>query len=109
MLSRGLHAPPGACWHKGSRCSGVPKPLQVPAIKNQTVLLVLRRYEVRKKKGKLAECMEEMGSLIAERFADRSGVQCGIVYCLSKNDCERVSDELQSAVNQHSRRKCRIG
>eukprot|EP00891_Asterochloris_glomerata_P002793 jgi/Astpho2/2793/e_gw1.00050.56.1_t len=63
------------------------------------------RYEVRKKKGKLAECMEEMGTLIGERFADRSGVQCGIVYCLSKNDCERVSDELQSAVNQHSRRK----
>ena len=81
----------------------------MPAVKKAAMLSVLRRYEVRKKKGKLAECMEEMGTLIAERFADRSGVQCGIVYCLSKNDCERVSDELQSAVNQHSRRKCRIG
>lgn len=44
--------------------------------------------------------MEDLAQLINSKFVDRMGnVQCGIVYCLSKADCERVAQELQAAVD----------
>lgn len=44
--------------------------------------------------------MEDIAGLINDKFVDRMGrVQCGIVYCLSKADCEKVAEQLQSAVD----------
>eukprot|EP00955_Chlamydomonas_euryale_P066110 359453-Chlamydomonas_euryale.AAC.3 len=57
------------------------------------------RYEVVKKgKGVLSDIKE----LLVNRFTDRSGgrgtsrgrVQCGIIYCLSRAECERVAESL---------------
>ena len=58
--------------------------------------------------------MEDIAGLISDKFVDRMGrVQCGIVYCLSKADCEKVTEQLQSAVDslpyQQGRRiRCKI-
>ena len=58
------------------------------------------RYEVRKKKAKFADGMEEIADLISKKFTDKMfNVQCGIVYCLSKADCEKVAEQLQSAMD----------
>lgn len=51
------------------------------------------RYEVRKKKGN--KCLEDMAELIATKFVVNKRVACGIVYCLSRNDCEKVATDLQ--------------
>lgn len=68
---------------------------------------------MRKKKGKFADGMEDMAQLIKNKFVDQMGnVQCGIVYCLSKADCERVASELGSALKeqlQDKRGKCHVG
>ena len=62
--------------------------------------IIMCRYEVRKKKAKFAEGMEDIATLINDKFVDRMGkVNCGIVYCLSKADCEKVAEQLQSAVD----------
>ncbi|KAL0054655.1 hypothetical protein WJX82_000488 [Trebouxia sp. C0006] len=73
------------------------------------------RYEVRKKKAKFADGMEDIAGLINESFVDALGrVQCGIVYCLSKADCEKVAEQLQSAVDslppkeERGKIKCKI-
>jgi len=69
---------------------------------------------VRKKKAKFADGMEDIAGLINENFVDALGrVQCGIVYCLSKADCEKVAEQLQSAVDSLPPRgsgkiKCKI-
>lgn len=51
------------------------------------------KYEVI---GKSKEALKQIGQLIKDRFKD----QCGIIYCLSKNECVEVSNFL----NQ----KCKI-
>ena len=53
------------------------------------------RYEVSKKKGKFDDAIKEMEDRIARNFCHHGRVQCGIVYCLSRNDCEKVAAELQ--------------
>ncbi len=55
------------------------------------------RYEVAKKKSKVKEAVEEMAQRIKHDFAPGGRVACGIVYCLSRNDCEKVAAELQVA------------
>ena len=61
-------------------------------------------YEVIPKK-KEKQNVEEILSLIHDRgFVDRRGrVECGIVYCFSKNDCEKMANALCLKINQDSR------
>jgi bloom syndrome protein len=54
-------------------------------------------YEVRKKPTNKA-ALKEMADLIVGRFTARGRVQCGIVYALSKNQCETVARDLQQAL-----------
>ena len=55
----------------------------------------MRRYEVVKKKTKFDDAMTEMEERICRHFCHHGRSQCGIVYCLSRNDCEKVAAELQ--------------
>ena len=48
-----------------------------------------------KKRAKFDEAVGEMAERIARCFCAHGRVQCGIVYCLSRNDCEKVAAELQ--------------
>lgn len=38
-----------------------------------------------------------MADLIATKFVVNKRVACGIVYCLSRNDCEKVAADLQAS------------
>ncbi|CAN4108121.1 unnamed protein product [Withania somnifera] len=40
---------------------------------------------------KTKKCLEDIGNFIQENHFD----QCGIIYCLSRMDCERVAEKLQ--------------
>ena len=48
-----------------------------------------------KKKAKFDDAMGEMVERICRQFCTHGRPQCGIVYCLSRNDCEKVATELQ--------------
>lgn len=51
------------------------------------------QYHVLQKKKSV---IEDMAERIIEKHSDRfNHVEAGIVYCLSRNDCEKVADELQ--------------
>ena len=47
-----------------------------------------------KKKTKFDDAMAEMEERICRQFCTHGRPQCGIVYCLSRNDCEKVAAEL---------------
>ena len=49
-----------------------------------------------KKKAKFDDAMAEMEERICRQFCHHGRPQCGIVYCLSRNDCEKVAAELQA-------------
>ena len=55
----------------------------------------MRRYEVVKKKAKFDDAMGEMEERICRQFCHHGRPQCGIVYCLSRNDSEKVAAVLQ--------------
>lgn len=64
------------------------------------------RYSVLPKKPK--SIIEDMAELISQKFCGkdsitRNKVQCGIVYCMSRNDCERVAGELEHALRQRGK------
>jgi superfamily II DNA helicase RecQ len=52
-----------------------------------------------KKKTKFDDAISEMADRIGRNFCHHGRVQCGIVYCLSRNDCEKVAAELQVRAN----------
>lgn len=56
--------------------------------------LVMVRYEVVEKK---KDALGSIRDTLVSRFTDRqrSRVQCGIIYCLSRNDCEKVANDLR--------------
>ena len=66
------------------------------------------RYEVTKKRPKFDDAITEMAERIGRNFMLHRRVACGIVYCLSRNDCEKVASELQVRLQHgHSARVMR--
>ncbi|CAD7697779.1 unnamed protein product [Ostreobium quekettii] len=64
------------------------------------------RYEVRKKSPKTV--IDDITSLLGERFTGNDGrIQSGIIYCLSKKECEDVAGKL-SRLKQRNGRKLSI-
>ena len=60
-----------------------------------------------KKKTKFDDAVAEMAERIARCFCAHGRVQCGIVYCLSRNDCEKVAAELQARTSGAGMQACR--
>ena len=49
--------------------------------------------------------MGEIQEMLTQRFVDARGrTQCGIIYCLSRAECERVAAELQGLTQKNGRR-----
>ena len=65
-------------------------------------------YEVRRKPAKAAATVAEMADLIIARHAPGGRLQCGIVYALSKAECERVAVGLQAALRPRLGRGVRV-
>ena len=53
------------------------------------------RYEVKQKKGKI---VREIASLIKSDFFKNGKFQSGIVYCLSKKECDTTARDLEQMV-----------
>ena len=53
------------------------------------------RYEVKQKKGKV---VKEIAALIKTDFYKNRKFQSGIVYCLSKKECDETARELETLV-----------
>ena len=53
------------------------------------------RYEVRQKKGKV---VKDIAGLIKTNFYKNRKFQSGIVYCLSKKECDETARELEAQV-----------
>ena len=62
-------------------------------------------YEVRKK---TKNCIEQMKDIVCKTCVDKRGrVQTGIIYCFSKFDCEKVSEELNTQFANYKCGQCR--
>ena len=53
------------------------------------------RYEVKQKKGKI---VRDIAALIKSNFFKNGKFQSGIVYCLSKKECDATARELELIV-----------
>ncbi|GMH36179.1 hypothetical protein BSKO_04047 [Bryopsis sp. KO-2023] len=62
------------------------------------------QYEVRPKP-KAAKVIEDIASLMRDRFTDpgTGKVQCGIIYCLSRNECDEVAAKLNGTMQRNNR------
>ena len=67
-------------------------------------------YEVRRKRPKQSDMTADIVDMLATRFAPGGRLQCGIVYALSRNDCERVAADLGAALGARlGRSRARVG
>lgn len=46
---------------------------------------------------KTKKCVEDIDKFIKENHFD----ECGIIYCLSRMDCEKVAEKLQVSISYH--------
>lgn len=61
---------------------------------------------------KSKSCVADMAKTIAERFVERRGqaqAQCGIVYCLSRKQCEEIATKLQVSAAAPVCERCLTG
>ena len=81
------------------RCVLASLPAKISTRLASTPMLSSCRYEVSKKRAKFDDAIVDMKERIMRDFVIGRRLQCGIVYCLSRNDCERVAASLQVALH----------